>query len=176
MPARKLTGLIAAFALSAAIPATAAADTLFGTIVDRDGNNIGSVTIRQTASGMLHLLAGAGNIPQGPHGFHIHETGKCDPQDGFKSAGGHLAGDKSHGAEHADGPHPGDFPNVTVGANNRLVAEFFSNRLSIDDGPGALLDEDGSALVIHAEADDYESQPSGAAGERIACAVLESQR
>lgn len=151
----------------------AIAQSITGTIMDANGSTIGSVTIRQTASNILHLQAGLDFIPQGPHGFHIHETGQCDPSDGFKSAGGHYAGTSSHGVTDASGPHPGDFPNIHAPADGPLVIEYFTDRLSITGGVNPILDDDGSALVIHSRGDDYTSQPSGDAGDRIACAVLE---
>ena len=74
----------------------------------------------------------------------------------------------------AEGPHPGDFPNVNVGQDGVLKAEFFTDRLSLGDGgQNPLVDEDGSAVVVHAEPDDYASDPAGHAGDRIACGVVE---
>ena len=145
-----------------------------GDLVDTAGQSIGSVTIATTASGMLHLTVEARSLPPGPHGFHIHETGVCDADNGFKGAGGHLAGNHEHGIEAAQGPHPGDFPNVHVGRDGVLMVEFFSERLSLE-GEDSMLDEDGAAVIIHADADDYSSQPSGNAGDRIACAVIEAR-
>lgn len=167
----KLTRLLLALPLAfAAGPALA--QQAGGAIIDAQGGQIGTVTIRTTASGMLHLEAEAAGIPAGPHGFHLHETGECDAADGFKSAGGHLAGDHEHGVAAQGGPHPGDFPNVHVSEDGALRIEYFTDRVSLAE---QILDADGSALVIHAEADDYSGQPSGNAGDRIACAVIEAQ-
>jgi len=109
------------------------------------------------------------------HGFHIHETGACDASTGFKSANGHLAGDMKHGLV-AGGPHPGDLPNVHVHADGKLDVEFFHAGPDFQDKSWfdavGLFDDDGSAMVMHGGADDYESQPSGAAGPRIACGVI----
>lgn len=141
-----------------------------------EGEAVGSVSFEQTPSGMLHLTLDMEGLPPGAHGFHIHETGKCSAEDGFKSAGGHYAGDMEHGIESPKGPHPGDFPNVVVGEDGVLKTEFFTDQLSLGtDGENPLMDEDGSAVVLHAKADDYKSQPSGDAGDRIACGVIEEQ-
>jgi Cu-Zn family superoxide dismutase len=79
-----------------------------------------------------------------------------------------------HGVMAEGGPHPGDFPNVHVEENGVLQAEFFTDRLSMEEGgENTLFDEDGSAVVIHADPDDYSSQPSGEAGDRLACGVVE---
>ncbi len=170
-------GFVAGFvasALAVAVAGSARAELLNGAFIDRNGNTIGSVTIKDSESGYVHVLVGVGNIPQGPHGFHVHEVGECDPQTGFESAGGHLAGDRKHGIQSAEGPHPGDFPNVNASADNRVVTEFFTEKLSISGGENPLMDDDGSAIIIHSGPDDYSSQPSGDAGERIACAVLQN--
>ena len=94
-------------------------------------------------------------------------------RDGFKSAGGHYAGGMKHGFLVEGGPHPGDMPNVTVGSDGVLKVSVLNTMVSVKGGENPLLDDDGSALMIHSGADDYESQPAGDAGNRIACAVIE---
>lgn len=139
-----------------------------------DAKDLGTVTFTQTESGLLHVIVEMTGLPPGPHGFHIHETRQCDGEGGFESAGGHYAGGKKHGVKNAEGPHPGDFPNVNVGQDGVLKAEFFTERLSLaEGGENPLIDEDGSAVVVHAEPDDYASDPAGHAGDRIACGVIE---
>jgi Cu-Zn family superoxide dismutase len=166
----------ATLACAAALPAAVHAQdaTVSANMINREGNEVGTVTIRETASGLLHVLAEVTDLPPGPHGFHIHEVGECDAAAGFESAGGHYAGDKQHGVLVDGGPHPGDFPNVHVGQDGILKAEFFTDRLSLGEGgENPLIDENGSAVMVHANADDYLSQPSGDAGDRIACGVLQ---
>lgn len=144
------------------------------TMVDTDENEVGTVTFNSTASGMVHIMVEMTDIPSGPHGFHIHETGECDAADAFESAGGHYAGDREHGVHSEDGPHPGDLPNVHVSEDGVLRVEFFTDQVSLEEGgDNPLMDEDGSAVVLHAGTDDYRSQPSGEAGDRIACGVIE---
>lgn len=136
----------------------------------------GAVTMEETSSGMIHVTVEATGVPQGAHGFHVHETGKCEAADGFKSAGGHLSGQMQHGTHEVGGPHPGDFPSVHVQDDGILHAEFFTFGFKLEGASEpSILDEDGSAVILHANADDYASQPSGAAGGRIACGVLEKQ-
>jgi superoxide dismutase, Cu-Zn family len=102
-------------------------------------------------------------------GFHIHEEGICDPEDDFDSAGGHF---NPTGAEHGyfveGGPHAGDMPNQFVPESGLLRAEIYNHMVSFDGEAGIR----GLSLMIHDEADDYESQPAGDAGGRIACAVI----
>jgi Cu-Zn family superoxide dismutase len=159
-------------AISPAFGAERAAARLIGT----DGKEVGSVLLEQTPSGVL-LTASATGLSAGVHAFHIHETGQCDPADGFKSAGGHYApGGSEHGFKAEGGPHAGDLPNVHVGEDGILEAEYFTDRVSLrDDAEATVFDDDGSAFVIHSDDDDYQSQPSGAAGDRIACGVIEAQ-
>ncbi|WP_265516283.1 superoxide dismutase family protein [Nitratireductor luteus] len=168
---RLLTLVLAAGALS--LGSAQAQDQATASMIDGDEASVGRVTFNATPSGVTHIVVEMTDLPPGPHGFHVHETGECDPADEFKSAGGHLAGGKAHGIEDPEGPHPGDLPNVNVGQDGILKVEFFAEDLPLEEGENSLRDQDGSAVVLHAEADDYRSQPSGEAGDRIACGVIE---
>ena len=149
-----------------------AGERMQAVFIDPDGQTIGSVTLTQLESGVL-VDASAAGLPPGEHGFHFHETGDCDPQTGFQSAGDHYApGEHQHGLDVARGPHAGDMPNQFVDAKGQMRVNLLNTRVSLEDGHAPLLDGDGSALVIHAGADDYRSQPSGDAGDRIACAEI----
>lgn len=159
----------AAMVLPAAAQQSATASANMVTVEEQEA---GTVSFRQTRSGMLHVIVEMTGLPPGPHGFHVHETGECDAAGGFESAGGHLAAGKEHGIEAEGGPHPGDFPNVHVGQDGVLKVEFFTDRLSLGEGEASLMDDDGSAVMVHADPDDHASQPSGEAGDRIACGVV----
>lgn len=143
------------------------------TLMDANGNEAGTASFTQTPNGVL--IKGELILPAGTHGFHIHETGACTPD--FAAAGGHYAPlGNDHGALVEDGLHAGDMPNIHVGEDGMLTVEVLNAGISLEEGEaGYLFDEDGSALMIHAGADDYESQPSGAAGDRIACGVIEME-
>ena len=165
------TTLIAAGLLVA--PEARAADPVEVELMSPDGESVGTATLMELPSGGVHIDAKLSGLPSGTHGFHLHETGACDGADGFKSAGGHLAGSREHGFLVEGGPHPGDMPNIHVPESGDLEIEVVNTAVSMSaDGEGALLDADGSALMVHSGADDYESQPSGDAGDRIACAVI----
>lgn len=163
--------------LAALIPVSAAhaqGATASANMINAEEKEVGTVTFNETGSGMLHVIVEMTDLPPGPHGFHVHETGECAVEGGFESAGGHYAGGREHGVESENGPHPGDFPNVHVNQEGVLKVEFFTDRLSLSqDGDNPLMDADGSAVVVHSGQDDYTSQPSGDAGERIACGVIE---
>ncbi len=140
-------------------------------LVNSAGQQIGTVSAYQTAGG-ASLKIQASGLPHGVHGIHVHGVGRCDTPD-FKSAGGHWnPTSHQHGTMNPMGPHGGDLPNVSVAANGVLVATVAVPGADIT-GPGALLDSDGAALVIHAGPDDYKTDPSGNSGDRIACAVLQ---
>lgn len=142
-------------------------------LIGADGQTLGRASLEQTAAGVLITVTASG-IGAGEHAFHVHEKGLCDASGGFASAGGHFApGGTAHGYRHENGPHAGDMPNQFVGADGELRAQVLNSAVKLGDtGEGALMDADGSALVIHGGADDYASQPSGAAGARVACAVI----
>lgn len=145
------------------------------TFVDIEGNEIGTVTLTETEEGVT--IAGTlEGIAEGEHGFHIHETGDCDPATNFESAGSHFAPrGNEHGFDNPNGPHAGDMRNQTAGADGQLVLNVNNDMVSLTEGEeGNLFDEDGSALVVHSGPDDYMTDPSGNSGDRIACAVIEA--
>ncbi|MBX7494182.1 superoxide dismutase family protein [Qipengyuania sp. 1NDW9] len=119
----------------------------------------------------LTLAAVATGLEPGEHGFHLHTTGKCEAP-GFTSAGGHLnpAG-REHGSLNPQGKHLGDLPNLVVGASRTTRAEVDLGEDSAE-LRAKLFDADGTAIVIHAAADDYTSDPAGDAGPRVACGVV----
>lgn len=141
-------------------------------MVDVEGRGLGAVILNENA-GEVALAGALIGLPPGEHGFHIHETGACDPP-GFESAGGHLApAGNPHGFHAAGGPHAGDLSNLVAGPDSIATVEFETSLVSLHGGDAPLLDDDGSALVVHADPDDYVSQPAGNAGARIACGVIE---
>jgi len=164
----------AAIALLIASPLAAtgaAAADLTAKVRDREGNDLGNVRVRDTASGVPLATLVLSNLPTGVHGIHLHETGDCSADD-FSSAGGHIAGDRQHGVLAEGGPHPGDMPNLTVHDAGRGEVEVMLPWLDIEE---MMMDEDGAAFILHENPDDYETQPSGDAGDRLACGEF-SQR
>lgn len=152
--------------------AAAGAPDLRSPLVNSEGKAIGHASFRQTDAGVRVEVQASGLAP-GEHGIHLHEKGACEWKQEFKSAGGHYAPDgANHGFQAAGGPHAGDLENVFVAKDGTLRAQLLAKRVTLDGTENPLLDGDGAALVIHAKADDYESQPSGAAGDRIACAAI----
>jgi Cu-Zn family superoxide dismutase len=144
-------------------------------IINTERQEVGQATLTDTPSGVvigLSLREKPSGIAPGVHAFHIHAIGKCEPP--FKSAGDHYnPRKKQHGFHAKDGGHAGDLPNIHVAENGQLTVEFFVPGIRLKDGNNRLIDEDGSALVIHAQKDDYRSDPAGNSGDRIACGVVE---
>ena len=138
---------------------------------DKEGKAVGKAILRDTADGVLVRLQVKGLTPE-LHAVHVHAVGKCEPP--FDSAGGHFnPGAKKHGIEAAEGAHAGDMPNLHVPANGDLAVEILTTDITLEKGrPNSVFDPDGSALVIHANADDYKSDPAGNAGGRMACGVI----
>lgn len=166
--AASLLSVIAPPVVGQTAPSTASAR-----LVSPEGELVGFARLRETPRAGVLLRVEFAGLPPGTHALHIHETGRCEAPS-FGSAGGHYSpGDRAHGLLHPDGPHAGDLPNIHVPASGEVVVERVTDRVSLDpDARATLFDQDGSALVIHAGADDYESQPAGDAGERIACGVI----
>ena len=135
-------------------------------LIAGDGRVIGAVVV--AADGAMTVRVAAGGLAPGMHGMHLHQVGLCTAP-GFASAGGHLnPGGKQHGRDNPLGAHLGDLPNIEVGVSGGTAR--------IAPVGAELADADGTALVIHAKPDDYKTDPSGASGERVACAVVGAAR
>jgi superoxide dismutase, Cu-Zn family len=164
---------LASVSPSAQAPATQtpAAPAARATLKDAQGKTLGEATLRDSAGGVLVKLDLV-NVPSGPHAFHIHAVGKCEAPD-FMTAGGHFnPTTMKHGLLATGGPHAGDMPNLFVPADGKLSVEVLDPNVTLAAGAKSLFDADGSALVLHATADDYTTDPAGSAGARIACGVV----
>lgn len=172
MRLRTTGAVVAALAAGSIVSANALAQDANAELQDPDGNVIGNVALTELAQG-VRIFAQADNVPPGVHAFHVHETGACEPPD-FESAGGHFnPTGAAHGWDNPDGPHAGDLPNVHVQDDGVLAVEYFTDQLTLEEGETAVFDDDGSAVVMHTGADDYQTEPAGDAGQRIACGVIE---
>lgn len=133
-----------------------------------NGASMGQAMLESTPHGVLVHVRAEGLSP-GAHGIHLHAVGSCSPD--FKAAGGHIkTSGNEHGLRNPKGPEAGDLPNLYADADGRAEAEFFTTLVDMK----TLLDSDGSAIVIHAQADDQMTQPIGNSGDRVACGVVEA--
>lgn len=138
-------------------------------LANAEGRAMGSAVISRRRGETVVELTVAGTAGA-VHGLHLHAIGKCEAP--FTSAGPHLnPGGHQHGKDNPQGTHLGDLPNVTIGASGSgtASASLGTDSAAID---AALFDADGTAIVLHAAADDYRTDPSGNSGARIACGVL----
>lgn len=147
--------------------------TATATLMDPAGQAIGEAQLTQTPNNGVLIRVNVEGLEPGAHGFHIHAVGQCTPPD-FSSAGGHFAPrGHAHGVLNAHGSHAGDLLNLWVPQNGRVTTERLAEGVTLARGvQGSLLDDDGSSLVIHANPDDYMSQPSGNGGPKVACGVI----
>lgn len=164
--ARPDTTIPPAASSATATPAAAVTADMKGTA----GRDFGTLTLSESASG-VSISGTLRGLPPGVHGFHIHDAGQCEgPR--FESAGAHWnPTGKAHGSLNPAGPHLGDMPNITVGDDSTVTIQATTPGGTLH-GENALLDDNGAAIVIHADADDYKSNPSGNSGNRIACGVV----
>ncbi len=136
-----------------------------------DGKSIGDISFTEK-DGKVEISGELHGLTPGEHGFHIHEGKECVAP-GFETAGGHFAPNgKPHGAPTAAEHHAGDFGNLEAGADGTAKIQLSSDAISLTPGaPDSVL---GRAVILHANADDLHSQPSGKAGPRFACGVIEA--
>jgi Cu-Zn family superoxide dismutase len=149
-----------------------AVKSVTGTLVDTTGTAIGTVQLHQDAGGVVLVRVDAAGLPAGAHGMHVHAVGRCEGP-AFASAGGHFnPGGHKHGLNNPEGPHEGDLPQIEASFTGTGTVMVTTNRISLTSGANFIGDADGSALIIHAAADDQVTDPTGNSGGRIACAVL----
>lgn len=153
--------------------ATLTANSAHAELRDRDGRSVGRAVLTNTEHGVRIEVQVTG-LSAGRHGFHIHETGRCDPPD-FTSAGGHFnPGTTHHGMENPAGPHGGDLPNLVAGADGSASLSTINPYLTLGTGAANdLLRAGGTSVMIHAGPDDYYTDPAGDSGARVICGVVE---
>ncbi len=144
-------------------------------LVDANGRGVGQARFQETPHGVLMTLE-LRNATPGVHGLHVHDVGRCDAPK-FDSAGGHFNPDRrAHGFLNPSGPHAGDLPNIYVPSSTELSLDYLIPDVTLTSASRSLLDANGSALVIHADKDDYVTDPAGMTGDRLACGVITGAR
>ena len=138
-----------------------------GILYNNAGQRAGIVTLKPAGDALQGSVTVTGGLTAGQHGMHIHTIGQCTLPD-FTSAGGHLnPGGKQHGLENPAGSHEGDLPMLVADASGAASMSF-----TVPATLSTLFDVDGAAFVIHADADDMKTDPTGNSGSRVMCGVL----
>ncbi|QIG54403.1 superoxide dismutase family protein [Altererythrobacter sp. BO-6] len=172
---RSLITLTLASAISAGCVTTGGPgleEVASGALIKSDGATAGTARLVRADNSLSLEIQGQG-FEAGERALHLHQTGTCEGP-AFTSAGGHLNPfGKTHGHLSPDGKHLGDLPNLQIPSSGQ-----FDVTVQVSEDAAAVLpkifDTDGTAVMIHAGPDDYRTDPTGAAGARIACAVLAS--
>jgi len=173
----RVTSLFTALALTTTAALadghSANATAAYAELKNLEGAAIGMATLTPSPAGVLVHVRVEG-MPAGKKGIHLHSKASCLADTGFKSSKGHHAEAKGeHGLLNPGGPGNGDLGNIFVGADGVGEMEFFKVGISLDGEAYPLLDDDGSAIVIHANEDDHISQPIGGAGARLVCGLVQ---
>lgn len=135
------------------------------------GDSVGTATL-STAGRGVRLKLDLKNLAPGKHAIHFHQMAKCEAP-AFASSGPHFNPDAmQHGLENPKGPHAGDMKNFTVAADGTATATLTDTRVTLGTDSHSLFANGGTALVIHAKADDMKTDPSGNSGDRIACGIV----
>lgn len=170
---KRLAICLATLAFTA--PALAQDTTATANMMDLEGKSLGTLELT-SVDGHVHISGALTGLPGGDHGIHIHETGDCDAAGKFESAGGHFnPTDNQHRMENPEGAHAGDLPNIAATAEGGgALVDITAESVTLGEGDNSLFDADGSAIIVHADPDDYRSDPAGNSGDRIACGVIEA--
>lgn len=167
-----MTRTLSVLALAGVIgTATVSAQMKHVDLKDQKGNAVGMAMISPAKGGGVSIDLDLHGLPPGEHAVHFHAVPKCEAP--FTSAGGHFnPANKKHGMQNPEGPHAGDMNNFTVDAKGNAKTTIVNKNVTMGAEPNSIYANGGTALMIHAAADDMKTDPSGNAGDRIVCGAI----
>jgi superoxide dismutase, Cu-Zn family len=136
----------------------------------KSGNAVGTANFYQAGSKVRMVANVSGLAPGREHGFHIHEAGDCSSGDGMSAKGHFNPAGKPHGHYSTAERHAGDMPALKADASGNARLDTDLDLMTVTPGPASIV---GRGLIVHADPDDYKTQPTGNAGARIACGVIQ---
>ena len=143
------------------------------TLAPASKSKVSGTIMFKEVDGGVEVTATVEGLKAGDHAYHVHEKGDCSAPDGA-SAGGHFnPNNHKHGAPEAEERHEGDFGNLTAGKDGKATKTFVMSGITIADGPTSIV---GKGFIVHEKKDDFKTQPTGNAGGRIACGVIELKK
>jgi len=141
------------------------------TLEPRSGSAVTGTVSFQSVGQKLRVEARVGGLTPGAHGFHVHEAGDCSAPDASSAKGHFNPAGRPHGRHGDIERHAGDMPNLVADSSGKATLSVEVDMMSLTEGPGGILKR---SVVIHADPDDYKSQPAGNSGKRVACGVIRS--
>ncbi len=136
----------------------------------KSGSAVGTANFYQVGGKVRMVANVSGLVPGREHGFHVHEAGDCSSGDGMSAKGHFNAMGKPHGHYSSAERHTGDMPALKADASGKATLEADLDLMTVTPGPASIV---GRGLIVHADPDDYKTQPTGNAGARIACGVIQ---
>ena len=167
---KRIAALAAAGSLlTACAGMEAAGPKASATLEPRSGSSVSGTVDFQAVGQKLRVEARVAGLTPGQHGFHVHEAGECSAPDASSAKGHFNPAGRPHGHHGGNDRHAGDMPNLVADASGKATLSAEVDMLSLTQGPGGILQR---SVVVHADPDDYRSQPAGNSGKRVACGVI----